>query len=111
MDWNYCPTCSHRIYQHHGEGCAHLTQVHHIASFKGGTITIKHPLAERERDKLFDCTVLAEVQSALAFRAFGGAKDDLAVIANENGGWSFEPVDKATQLCDCPVIHAQLVHT
>jgi hypothetical protein len=63
MNWNYCPNCGHRIYQHNdGDGCIHETQIHHIIRVhEAAGFTIKHPLAEREQDKLMDCPVHQQI--------------------------------------------------
>ena len=67
MQVNFCPECGHRVYQHDAKGCVHKTQVHHLVRIEPDGFTVKHPLAEREQDKLFDCTVLAELTGLTGF--------------------------------------------
>lgn len=105
MTWNFCPSCGHRIYQHDTYGCTHETQQHHIIRITDDGWTLKHPLAEREQDKLFDCKIHQEIQSYASYYDDVG---DYAIIENSNGGWSFEPVDKATEKCDCSSTNATL---
>jgi hypothetical protein len=109
MNWNYCPNCGHRIYQHNdGDGCIHETQIHHIIRVhEAAGFTIKHPLAEREQDKLMDCPVHQQILGS-APPSWIKPGDYALVYASD--GWAFESVDKATQMCDCHVTHAQLLH-
>lgn len=94
---SFCPGCGHRTYQHTADGCTKVEQIHHIASVTADGVTIKHPIAEREEDRLFECTVLNEVMS-VSYRVNEGC---YAIIHNRNGGWSFEPQDKASEPCGC----------
>lgn len=108
MIWNYCPACSHRVYQHNAKGCEHETQVHHIVRATETGFTLKHPLAERERDQLFDCRIYQDLGDKPPSWVKPG---DYAIVENSNGGWSVEPLSKATKQCDCEVKHAELVMT
>lgn len=97
MQWNFCPFCGHRTYQHDGTRCTHTTQVHHIVRVTSEGWTLKHPLAEREKDALFDCKIHADLQTVTGWPQPG----DYAIMVHKNNGWAFEPASKATEPCDC----------
>jgi hypothetical protein len=107
MKWNFCPYCGHRTYQHTTEGCTHVTQTHHIAAITNNNITIKHPLAEREEDRLFDCKVLAQITKIASEDSI--QPGTYACIdeghTGETGYWTFRPVSEANQICNCTSLH------
>lgn len=96
--WNFCPICGHRIYQHDSGGCSHVETTGHIAriDLRDGFI-LKHPAAERENDRLFDCPIHTQLTNMSGLPQPG----DYAIIFNDCGGWSFEPPEKARTPCSC----------
>jgi hypothetical protein len=99
LGWNFCPYCGHRRYQHGRKGCEHVETVGHVVKIKpDGSFTLKHPLSERENDRLFDCKIHNDLQTP----DLGLPKDgEWSIIENSEGGWGFEPPDKAREQCAC----------
>lgn len=121
MDWNYCPACGHRIYQHTGPasyakkwdgGCTHVeTTGHVVKATENNRWTLKHPVAERDSDNLFDCKVN---KSLIAGMTVNGGRiwlplGEHAIVENPDGSWSFEPADKARTKCGCTVPYSALL--
>jgi Family of unknown function (DUF6085) len=107
MPWNYCPNCGHRTDQHNNPapgrtgGCTHQTQTHHIIRVtdrEQRNWTLKHPLQERENDKLFDCKTHADLQHTTLPQP-----GDWAIIENPADGWTYEPPNQAHQPCNCDI--------
>ncbi len=99
MAWNFCPYCSHRVFQHTATGCRHVDTTRHIVRISDdGSWTLKHPMAEREADRLFDCIIHNDLNRPDMGMPSPG---EWAIVENANGGWSFEPASKGRTLCDC----------
>jgi hypothetical protein len=114
MDWNFCPVCGHRIYQHQGPatftgkwdgGCTHVETTGHVLKVTKTGWTIKHPVSERDSDKLFECTVHQEISDTLtADRLKPG---EYAVVDSE-AGLGFADANQARTQCDCTVPYGAL---
>lgn len=95
--WNYCPICGHRIYQHSNKGCRHIETTGHIVRVGDDGFILKHPVIERENDRLFDCPLHTQLMNMSSLPKPG----EYAIIFNDRGGFSFEAPDKARTPCDC----------
>jgi hypothetical protein len=116
MNWEFCPLCGHRIYQHSGPdhftgkwqgGCTHVETTGHVVKFnRDATFTLKHPMAERESDKLFECTVHQRISQIGLTEVF--TLGEFAVVETDDGTLSFVDSDKARTMCDCAVPYRDL---
>lgn len=97
---NYCPNCGHRMFQHGRKGCQHVETVGHIVRVTSAGWTLKHPVSERENDKLFDCIVNVRLSAIMA--RGGPVLGEYAIVEKDDGSWSFKsPPEQARQQCDC----------
>lgn len=106
--WSFCPVCGHRIYQHSNEsGCTRVETTGHVLKVTKTQWTLKHPVAERESDKLFQCPFQHEIScwDTTRFPQPG----EYALVENDGGGWSFEPASHAREVCECNVLYELLI--
>jgi Family of unknown function (DUF6085) len=97
MGVNFCSHCGHRGYQHGEKGCKNVETTGHIVKVDAKGFTLKHPVAERIDDKLFDCQIHNDLV------ALPVADGVYAIVENGSGGWSFEPEARAQTQCECTV--------
>ena len=107
MRWNFCPNCGHRVYHHNERGCEHVETTAHVVKVDETGWTLKHPVAEREADKLFDCKIHGELTDLDEY-LFPEQPGEYSIIENGNGGWSFEPAEKGRTQCECDVALTRL---
>jgi len=102
MSNNYCPNCGHRSYQHARGKCQHIEMVGHIIKITEDDWKLKHPLAERENDKLFDCPIHDSI-SVPAGTFVTWPEPSEYFIEMDRGVWVFGPPGAARQQCPCGV--------
>jgi len=100
MNNNYCSNCGHRTYQHARGRCQHVETVGHIVRITEDDWTLKHPLAERDNDKLFNCSIHDSISVPAGTLATWPEPGEYS-IEMDRGVWVFGPPEAAHQQCDC----------
>jgi hypothetical protein len=95
--WNFCPWCSHRIYQHGVHGCEHadVEHEHVVTMYTDSKFTLTHPAGEKLNNSSFDCAVYAALYNMSTLPGPGV----YTVRESAMGTWIFE----APEECDCTV--------